>query len=378
MPDVHSYISPSYLHLLCKCSKSLEFDVEGVEEEHEQAVQGTIQHSALEYKLSKYFGKECEEPDTSSLSIDEIFEVEQVFNYIIKKYKSYTTRCKKPIVLIEEQLILDDFLPSPSWGYVDFAFITDSTIYVFDAKFGRVRVLTSEEDGSPNPQLLAYGGGVYYRYKHLKKFKKVKLHICQPKLVNYPITEVSVGDMIKHFNEVITPAAYRAFKGEGRPTPNDSCKYCRRKNHCRAYAAEAIAQLQLELTQPEMLTDDELDALLPKIPNLKKWCDVIWNYAVKKSETTGKRWTGFTLTNGRPTRVFTDEEQVINKAKENGFDGILETSLISVAQAEKLLGKEAFSNLLGEFVTFKPGKPNLMADAPSKLKASLKDEFKGE
>ena len=38
MPDVHSYISPSYLHLLCKCSKSLEFDVEGIEEENEHKI----------------------------------------------------------------------------------------------------------------------------------------------------------------------------------------------------------------------------------------------------------------------------------------------------------------------------------------------------
>ena len=376
MPDIHSYISPSYLHLLCKCPKSLEFDKEAVEEENEAATLGTIQHSLLEYKLNRYFSRECEEPDTSALSIDEIFEVEAVFNYIIKRYKRLKTRCNNPTILIEEKLILNDFLPAPSWGFVDFAVVTDSTIYVFDAKFGRVKVDTNDEEGNPNPQLLAYAGGCYFKFLKTHNINKVKLHICQPKLSNYPTTEVTAKQMLSHLMTVISPAAYKAFNGEGRPTPNSECKYCRRRNHCRAYAAEALAQLQLELTQPEMLTDDELDFLLPKIPQLKKWCDVIWNYAVKKSETTGRKWTGYSLANGRPTRVFTDEEQVLNKAKEAGID-IVEQSLMSVAQVEKVLGKEAFSNLLGEFVTYKPGKPNLMADAPSS-KASLINEFKGD
>lgn len=372
--DIHSFISPSYLRLVCACSKSLPSDPNYVEEENEQTKQGTIQHALLASKLLKFFGRESEDVDTSSLDLTEIEEVEEVFNYIIKRYEKIKGHCTKPLIFIEEKLDLNDFLPSPSWGYIDFGVCNDSTIYVFDAKFGRILVPT-EHDGKPNEQLSAYLAGVYFKVKKNKNIKRISLNICQPKLNNYPTTNLSVNKLIKDLDEVITPAAYKAFKGEGAYTPNESCKYCKNKNHCRAFAVQAIAEMQL-MKSPEMLTDEEVDYLLPKINDFKKWCDLVQAYALKKSLDQSYEWKSMVLANGKPTREFTSEDEAIKILNNVGITDIYKTSLLSVAQLEKLVGKQRFKELLGSLVTYKPGKPTLVLRDKNNTTNNAKSDFK--
>lgn len=374
MPDIHSLISPSYLKIICACSKSLPSDPNYVEEENEQARHGTIQHALLQSKLSTYFGREAEEVDTSELDINEIFEVEEVFGYIINHFNKIKGHCTKPLILIEEKLSLDDFLPSPSWGYIDFGVCTDSTIYVFDAKFGRILVPT-EHDKKPNEQLLAYAAGIYFKVKNDKNIKRISLNICQPKLNNYPTTNLSVKKMITFLDEVITPASYKAFNNEGVYTPNESCKYCKNRNHCRAFAAQSIAEMQM-MNDPEMLSDEEIDYLLPRIAEFKKWCDLVQSYALKKATDEGVEWKSMVLTTSKPSREFISEEDAINIMKNAGITDIYKTTLLSVAQLEKLIGKQRFKELLGSVVTYKPGKPTLAVRDSKAANNNASSDFK--
>lgn len=376
MPDIHSLISPSYLKIICSCPKSLPRDPYYIEEENEQARHGTIQHALLQSKLCAFFGREVEDVDVSELDGDELQEVDDVYSHIIRRYKQIKGHSKEPLILIEEKLVLDDFLPTPSWGYIDFGIVTDSTVYVFDAKFGRVLVPT-EHDGSPNEQLLAYGAGVFYKVKGERAIKRLSLNILQPKLNNYPTTNLSVKKMQKFLNEVITPSAYKAYNDEGVYTPNESCKYCRNKNHCRAFAAKSIAEMQM-MDSPEMLTDDEVDYLLPKLNEFKKWCDLVMAYALKKSVDDNHEWNSMELTTGKPSREFTSDDEAVKVLNDAGITDIYKTSLLSVAQLEKLLGKQKFKELLGSLVQYKQGKSTLVARGKSATKNNAISDFKGE
>ncbi len=373
MPDVHSLISPSYLHTLINCPKSLPTDASALELDNDAADKGTLQHALLQSKLQDYFGLAMDEVDASTLDQTELDEVQEVYDYIISRFKKIK---KVKNILIEEKLILDDFLPTPSWGYVDFGVVTESKIYIFDAKFGRIKVETME-DGNPNPQLLAYACGTYY--KHGKNFKSVQLNICQPKLRHYPVSNLSVKRMLDYIDKVVTPAAYKAFNGEGVYTPNSECKYCKNRQHCRAFAAQMIAEMQLQ-DKPEMMADSEIDYLLPKIQDFKKWCDLVLNYALNKSLEEGKEWESMVLTNGKSTREFKDEESVIKFAKENGITDIFKTTLLSVAQMEKMVGKAKFKELFNEFVTYKTGKPQLAvrSEKSEGYATTAKQDFKKE
>lgn len=213
MPDIHSLISPSYLHTLIACNKALPIDSNYVEEENPQAHKGTIQHALLQSKLSTFFNKEVEEVEgIEELDTTEIAEVEDVYNYIINRYNKIKKDYTDIEVLIEEKLDLDSFLPSPSWGFVDFGLCAkskrskNSQVWVFDAKFGRISVPTEDQDG-PNPQLLAYSWGIVDLYSDTRKISKVSLNICQPKLNNYPTTTLSINKANEYIETVITPAA---------------------------------------------------------------------------------------------------------------------------------------------------------------------------
>ena len=374
MPDIHSLISPSYLHTLINCPKSLPSDVNALEVDNDAADKGTLQHALLQSKLQDYFGIVPEKVDASTLDQAELEEVQEVYEYITSRYKKIKN---VKSILIEEKLNLNDFLPKDSWGYVDFGIVTDSKIYIFDAKFGRIKVETIDEYGNPNPQLLAYACGTYHKYD--KKFKSIQLNICQPKLRHYPVSNFSTKRMNDYIDNVITPTAYKAFRGEGVYTPNSECKYCKNRQHCRAYSAQMIAEMQL-LDKPEMMSDSEIDYLLPKIQEFKKWCDLVLGYALNKSLEYGKEWESMVLTNGKSTREFKDEEEVIKFAKEKGITDIFKTTLLSVAQMEKMLGKAKFKELFNDFVTYKSGKPQLAVrtEKSEGYQTTAKQDFKNE
>ena len=197
MPDTHCLTSPSYIKQILLCSKSLPRDPLELEDTNPQALAGTIQHAYLCKQLSDYFGFESEEVDISSLTSDEIEEVNEVFNKVIEAYKKLKKRYTRVEVKLESKIDLNAYLPNPAWGYVDIAFIghraspnkdgiyDKSTIHVLDAKFGRLPVEVVE-DGNPNPQLTSYWCGIYELYKDTYQITRGQLTILQPKLHSYP------------------------------------------------------------------------------------------------------------------------------------------------------------------------------------------------
>ena len=392
---LHCLASPSYLKQVLLCKKSLPKDPLALEDDNEQAVAGTIQHALLNYKLSKHFGLKTEEVDTSSLTNEELDEVEEVYQKALGEYQYLKRKYARVEVLLEEKVSLDNYLPNPSWGYVDIAYVghrakpnkdgiyNNSTIYVLDAKFGRIKVDVIDETDkyfNLNPQLCSYWCGVYDLFKDKYEITRGIFAILQPKIHNYPTFITSKESILDYMNRVISPAVYEAVNDEGSYNPRlENCKYCKNKIHCKYNNAQSIALMQL-VDEPDMLDDSVIeDLILPHINGLKKYCDSILSYCIKRAEE-GKKWKGFTLSTGRPTRVYTDEDEVKRYVETNHIDGVLVETLLTPAQAEKALGKEAFASLLGDLVTYKPGKNTLVADAPVKKasKKELKNEFKGE
>ena len=106
---------------------------------------------------------------------------------------------------------------------------------------------------------------------------------------------------------------------------------------------------QEEFDAPDTLSDDEIEDILPKIAELKKWCDEIWEYAQNQA-LSGKEWTGFKMVEGRSIRTFTKESDVIKAANAAGYKDIYKKSLLSIPEFEKLMGKQEFQEILGAYV----------------------------
>ena len=386
---VHSLISPSYLKQILLCSRSLPRDSEALNDTNEAASRGTMQHAYLFCKLAEHFGQPTEdEEDFSSLTQEEIDEVNLVYTRALVEYKNLRRKYAVVDVLLETKVNLDSFLPTPSWGYVDIAYVchkkkldTDGKYHntfvsVLDAKFGFLEVKV-EEHKLPNPQLAAYWVGIYDSIKEICEVTRGKLTILQPKLINYPSKSYSTQKLLDYANEVLKPVALDAVSETGKYNPSlENCKYCKNSKHCKYHNIMAKATLEM-LDNPDMLSDDFIEALLPQINTLRKYCDNLWDYAIKKSQE-GKKWSNYHLGTSRPSRVYEDEDKVKDFIKINKIDDLLVETLLSPAQAEKVLGKEQFANILADFVTLKPGKVTLVEDKPQNKKINAKNDFKKE
>lgn len=90
---------------------------------------------------------------------------------------------------------------------------------------------------------------------------------------------------------------------------------------------------------PPLISDSEIEEILKLIPDLTRWASDIQSYALDMSVNHGKTWSGFGE-EGRTIRKYKDEDAVIEKAKENGYTDIFKTSLITLTEMQKLMGKK--------------------------------------
>ena len=101
-------------------------------------------------------------------------------------------------------------------------------------------------------------------------------------------------------------------------------------------------------------------------------------YAQAEAIENGKHWNGYKLVEGRSVRKFSDEAKVEAAAKEAGYTDIYNKSLITLTAFEKLMGKEAFAEILGQYVTKPAGKLTLVPVSDKRPEVSVNtvnDEF---
>ena len=94
-----------------------------------------------------------------------------------------------------------------------------------------------------------------------------------------------------------------------------------------------------------------------------KWGKTVKDYALSQA-LQGVEFKGFKVVEGKSNRTFKIEEQEIIKILQNGgfkVEDICETSLKSLSTLEKLLGKEDFKSILGDYVIKPAGKPTLVS-----------------
>lgn len=101
-------------------------------------------------------------------------------------------------------------------------------------------------------------------------------------------------------------------------------------------------------------------------------------YATDMAVNHGKEWDGFKVVEGRSVRKYKDEESVIEKAKENGYTDIFKTSLITLTEMQKLMGKKKIEEILGDLIIKPPGKLTLVPNVDKRQKVNVtnaKNEF---
>ena len=371
-PNDHALLSASSSHRWLHCNPSARLEREFADRETTAAAEGTAAHALAEHKLKRRLKLRSERPvspfDTEEMEIC----TDDYADFVMEQVTKERRRDPDTQVFIEQRLDFSCYVPE-GFGTGDCLIVSKGRLHIIDLKYGMGLLVDSEE----NPQMKLYALAALKQYEEQYQIKKVKLTIFQPRRENVSTWETSVAKLKKWATKDLVPKAQRAFKGEGEYCPGEWCIFCKAAVKCRARAEDKLRLAQSEFKMPPLLTDAEIEDVLAKLPDIKKWADEIQEYALAKA-LAGKEWAGFKLVEGRSVRKFTDETAVVKAANGAGYHDIYKKTLISLTEMEKLMGKAEFSKVLGALVTKPQGKPTLVPDTDKRQAISVsnpKSEF---
>ena len=381
-PRTHSILAPSakeWMH----CGLAAKFLATKEEDEGSEAAQfGTEAHALAEayinesLKLTAYGANVAptaeELKKTLTLYNDEMEYLASTYaNYVVETVAFEEKRTgEKPIVLIEQYLEMD-YAPD-THGTVDCCIIAGDTLTVIDNKTGFIKV-TAEEDRQLNSQLAIYGLYAYKAFKDVYAIKQIRLVIFQERIHNFSEITVSAEQLETWEKEILIPAAKNAMSDDPKSASGWWCKYCPGRATCRTRSDGAF-EVVGEMKPPNRMTDDEIEAVLPKLDSVIAYAEAVKEYALKKAIEQGRRWLGFKLVESQTKRKITDEIAVGKILTDAGYDPYTK-KLLSISDIQKMVGKSQFDTLVGEYVTRPKGQPTLVPEGDTRTEIFIK---KGE
>ena len=135
---------------------------------------------------------------------------------------------------------------------------------------------------------------------------------------------------------------------------------------------------RMEFRPPALLSDEEIAEVMQQADELSRWAGDVMAYATVAAIEEGRHFEGYKIVEGRSNRKFTDTAAVEKAAKEAGYTDIYNKSLITLTAFEKLMGKEIFQDVLGQYVEKPKGKLTLVPVSdkrPEVTITNVEDEF---
>lgn len=364
----HAILSASSSNRWINCPPSVRLSEKYKEDISPYALEGTSAHALGEFKIRNFLGYKDKNPaDNLDFYNEEMEELTE--NYAIY-VREVISKYDNPSVFVEERLDLSKYVKE-SFGTADCIIVSDKNIHVIDLKYGQGVLV----DAKNNSQLMLYGLGALELFDGIYDIEKVILHIYQPRRENISTYEINKKDLYK-WGESIREIAEKAYKGEGEFKCGEWCKFCKAKNKCRKRAEENLKIAKQDFTLPPELSDEEINEILPRLDGLEQWAKDIKSYALDKA-LKGHKWKDLKLVEGRSVRKYKNEDEVINKVKELGYNPF-EEKLLGVTAMTKLLGKKVFDENITDLLERPKGKLNLVSvdDKREEVKIeSVEEEF---
>lgn len=366
----HALLAPSSAMRWLSCTPSAMLESKCSEEASSTAAdEGTAAHALCEHKLKKALKLRSRRP-TSSYDTDEMEEASDGYrDYVMEIMAGLAA----PQVFIEQHIDFSSYVPD-GFGTADCIIIAGNQLHIVDFKYG-LGVLVDAHD---NPQLKCYALGAMELFGSLYDIEHITLHIYQPRRENVSTFELTAGELLEWAEKELKPRAALAMKGEGEFHCGPWCQFCRASNRCRARAEEKLKLAQSEFAQerlPPLLTDEEIAAILPILPDLARWADAIQAYASDAAINHGKTWPGFKLVRSRTVRKYKDEEKVAEAAEAAGYSDIYRRKLIPITELEKLMGKSKFQDVIGGLIVKPIGRPTLVPESDKRPAIDVSTDF---
>lgn len=373
-PSEHAVLSASSANRWLHCPPSVRLSEGYMDKASVFAMEGTSAHELCEYKLRSALGMEAENPtenlDFYNTEMEEC--AEGYATYILELVEKAKETCSDPVVMVEQRVDFSRYVPE-GFGTADCIIIADETLNIVDYKHGK-GVEVSAED---NPQMKLYALGALELFDCLYDISKVQMTIFQPRLSNVSVFVMDKADLLNWANDELTAKAELAFEGKGELCCGEWCKFCKAKANCKERAKVNMEMAQYEFRKSSLLTDEEVVKILSRIDELTSWASDVKNFALEQA-VRGKQWPGWKVVEGRSNRKYTDEGAVAQVVKNAGYNPYDE-NIIGITNMTKMLGKEKFNELLGDFVERPQGKPTLVPEDDNRPRMNTaKEDFKEE
>jgi len=372
MGNKHALLSASGSERWLECPPSARLEEQFPKRSTSYADEGTAAHEVAEL-TTRYWLAEINESayenQLDELAKGEYYNTEmqecanEYAQFIAKTLLGARKICTDAIVELEVKSLDFSEWAVEGFGTGDCIIVADDVLEIIDFKYGKgVRVYAEG-----NTQMRLYALGAIKRYGDLYDIKQVRMTIMQPRITAEPSTdELTVTALIDWAENYVKPRAALAFEGEGDFNPGENtCKFCRAKEQCRARAEKNLALFD-ETPDIETITVDEAGEILKKAGDIKTWLTDLENL-ITRSLFDGTAVDGWKLVEGRSIRKFTDSLKVAEAMINAGYDEavIYERNLITLTNMEKSFGKKNVGEILGDLIYKPPGNPTL---APAKDK----------
>lgn len=381
----HALLSASSAHRWLACAPSARLEEQFPDSESDHAKEGTLAHEICELKVSQKFIKK-QSAATFKKKLKKLQEngfyqkemdgyTEEYLDYISSIVHSFD---QTPYVAVEKQVDYSHVAPE-GFGTCDCIIIGGGTMHIVDFKYGKgVHV-----SAGGNPQLKLYAAGALKTYGMLYPIKRAVMHIVQPRIDNNSRVELLTEDLELWIKQ-IRPRAEQAYRGEGEFRPSEeTCRFCRARNTCRARADKNLELAKEEFKMPPLLSNDEVGEILKRARDIKQWVIDLEEWTLKEL-LKGGTVEGWKAVEGRSTRTFADQEKAFEILIGSGVDEALlyERKALTLTGVEKLIGKKEFSELLADQVIKPQGKPTLAPQEDKReaitLRTSAEEDFKEE
>lgn len=351
----HALLSASSAHRWISCPPSALLSKKFEDVSSSFAQEGTDAHTLAQHKLEKSLGLHTKDPTESLSFYNEEMNghAENYVTFVLEQVEKAKESCADPQILIEQKLDFSRYVPE-GYGHVDCLIIADGTLTVIDYKYGLGIKVSSER----NPQMFCYALGGLALFDGIYDIDNVHLVIYQPRRENISEYSISKSELIQWAEDVLSPTAELASKGEGEYKAGEHCQFCKAKATCRKRAEYNLELSKYDFEIPATLDNDEIAAILTKADELASWVSDVKEYALKEA-LHGTKFEGFKLVAGRSNRKYTDEAAVADVIIAVGKDPY-EKKLLGITAMTALVGKKTFEDILGGLTFKPPGKPVLV------------------
>lgn len=365
--NAHSTIGASSMSRWSKCPGSVALSKDIPKTSSVYADEGTEAH---ELAASILLGQKVDkEPD------DEMLENVSVYVNYVKSLQRLNAKS-----LIEHKFDLSKLHPG-LFGTADaVVYIPEKKLlHVVDLKYGAGVAV----EVTNNPQLQYYGLGALISTNY--PCVEIELTIVQPRLNHSqgPIRSQRLGVMeLMDFSADLIDYAKATEKPNAKLVSGSHCKFCPAKALCPELSKTAIEKAKDEFSAITPYSPEKLAETLTLLPQIEAWAKGVREFAYSEAQH-GRCPPGFKLVAKRVTRKWKNEDDAVKHLEWNlrlKADDIFEPPAIkSVAQIEKLVGKEKFKSdmALNDLISQESSGNSLVeeADPRAPIKNDAKSQF---